>query len=376
MTVRGGQMRRPRRVPWSRFVYPVMSADDAHRDTVPDSVAGPDPGQDGQRRGHEQVISDLFDRHRRELHAHCYRMLGSVHDADDALQETVVRAWRGMPAFAGRSSLRTWLFTIATNVCLTIIERRPRPTVPLEPDRPPADLVWIEPYADVTLGPDSGQAAPAARYDRRESVELAFIVATQLLPATQRAVLLLRDVLGFSAHETASALDTSVASVTSALQRARATVRSRLPDRSEQANLRALGDAELRTLVDGYVGAWERGDVPALVAMLADDATFSMPPDDGWYRGRADIAAFLPEPMRRRWRLVPVRASGQLAFACYVWVDDEDAFVAHSVDVLTLQGAAIGRITAFLDATWVRRLGLPARWPGARSDAQISLRRP
>ena len=302
-------------------------------------------------------------------------MLGSVHDADDALQETVVRAWRGMPAFAGRSSLRTWLFTIATNVCLTMIERRPRPTIPLEPERPPADLVRIEPYADVALGPDPGQAAPAARYDRRESVELAFIVATQLLPATQRAVLLLRDVLGFSAHETASALDTSVASVTSALQRSRATVRSRLPDRSQQANLRALGDAELRTLVDGYVGAWERGDVPALVAMLADDATFSMPPD-GWYRGRANIAAFLPEPMRMRWRLVPVRASGQLAFACYVWIDDDDAFVAHSVDVLTLEGAAIGRITAFLDATSVRRLGLPGRWPGASADARTSHHRP
>ena len=184
------------------------------------------------------------------------------------------------------------------------------------------------------------------------------------LPLGRIGILALASVASFMV-ETASALDTSVASVTSALQRARATVRSRLPDRSEQANLRALGDAELRTLVDGYVGAWERGDVPALVAMLADDATFSMPPDNGWYRGRADIAAFLPEPMRRRWRLVPVRASGQLAFACYVWVDDEDAFVAHSVDVLTLEGAAIGRITAFLDATWVRRLGLPARWPGA-----------
>ena len=326
-------------------------------------------GAAADRRG----VGDAFEEHRRELHAHCYRMLGSVHDADDAVQETLVRAWRGLPAFAGRSSLRTWLFRIATNVCLTVIERRPRTAVPLDPDRPLVDQVRIEPYPDDPPGSHASWAAPAARYDRHESVELAFIAAVQLLPATQRAVLVLRDVLGFSARETAAALDTSVASVTSALQRARATLRARLPDRSEQASLRALGDAGMRALVDRYVGAWERGDVRALVALLADEATFSMPPDDTWFRGRAEIAAFLPTPLGRRWRLVPTRVSGQLAFACYLRDDRAGAYLAHSVDVVRVRDGAVAGITAFLDDRWVRRLGLPARWP---ADGSRPVRRP
>src|SRR5204863_7306452 len=183
------------------------------------------------RAGREGAYQRLVEPHRAELHAHCYRMLGSVHDAEDALQEALVRAWRGLPKFEGRSSLRSWLYRIATNASLDAIERRPKRVLPIDYG-PPADphggvgepvveSVWIEPYPDETLGIEDGYASPDARYEQRESVELAFIAALQLLPANQRAVLILREVLGFSAQETAEALDTSVASVNSALQRAR-----------------------------------------------------------------------------------------------------------------------------------------------------------
>src|SRR5919198_1622821 len=201
------------------------------------------------RRGDEEAYRRLVEPHRGELHAHCYRMLGSLHDAEDALQETLLRAWRGLPDFGERSSLRTWLYRIATNVSLDAIARRPKRVLPVdygpmatptagEPGPPLAESVWIEPYPDEALGTAEGYASPEARYEQREAVELAFIAALQLLPGTQRAVLILREVLGFSAREVSESLDTSVASVNSALQRARKTVEQRLPERSQQATLR------------------------------------------------------------------------------------------------------------------------------------------
>ena len=224
-------------------------------------------------------------------------------DAEDALQEALLRAWRGLPRFEGRSSLRSWLYTIATNACLKAIERRPKRVLPVDygppadphdgPGEPLVESVWIEPYPDERLGLEDGFAAPEARYEQRESVELAFIAALQHLPARQRAVLILRDVLGFSGGEVADALETTPASVYSALQRAHKTVDERLPEQSQQATLRALGDDALRDVVDGYVDAWERGDVDAVVAMLAEDATIAMPPMPTWYRGRDAVAAFL-----------------------------------------------------------------------------------
>ena len=305
--------------------------------------------------GDERAYTRLIEPRRRELHAHCYRMLGSVHDADDALQETLLRAWRGLPRFAGRSSLRTWLHTIAHNACLAVIERQPRLALPVH--HGPVESVWVEPYPD-ELG--AGREAPAARYERRESVELAFTAAVLLLPPNQRAALIMRDVLGFSAPETAVALATTVASVTSALQRARTSIEARRPARSQQVSLRQLGDAGVRRLVDAYVDAWERGDPAAILALLADDATFSMPPGANWYQGHADIAAFLQiGPLTEDWRLVPAAASGQLAFGCYRWNPSHGRYVGHSIDVIDVAGDRITAITAFLDADLLARFRLP-----------------
>src|ERR687894_3332875 len=288
----------------------------------------------------EAAYRRLVEPHRRELHAHCYRMLGSVQDAEDALQDALLRAWRGLPRFEGRSSPGSWLYRIATNACLDAIARRPKRVLPIDYGPPSApghrpggrldDSVWIEPYPDVHLGLEDGYASPDARYEQRESVELAFVAALQHLPPRQRAVLILREVLGFSAAEVAEALDTTVASVNSALQRARATVDDKLPAESQQTALRMLGDEEVRELAERYADAWERGDVDGIVSMLAEDAVIAMPPMATWFEGRDGVATFLSdfafaqrwsgerfEAGERRVRLVPVRASGQLAFATY-----------------------------------------------------------
>jgi RNA polymerase sigma-70 factor (ECF subfamily) len=324
------------------------------------------------RRGDQDAYGRLVGPHRAELHAHCYRMLGSVPDAEDALQEALLRAWRGLPRFEGRSSFRSWLSTIATNACLRAIERRPRRVLPIDygpaadphegPGRALVESVWVDPYPDERLGLEDGLAAPDARYERRESVELAFIAALQHLPARQRAVLILRDVLGFSAREVAEALATTPASVYSALQRAHRTVDERLPEQSQQSALRSLGDAALRDVVDGYVDAWERGDVDAVVAMLAEDATMAMPPMPTWYAGREAVAGFLrgwPLAEGTRWRLLPARANGQLAFGHYLWDRERETLRPHGVNVLALRGERIAEITAFLDPEAFGRFGLP-----------------
>jgi RNA polymerase sigma-70 factor (ECF subfamily) len=324
------------------------------------------------RQGDADAYGRLVGPHRAELHAHCYRMLGSVPDAEDALQDALLRAWRGLPGFAGRSSLRSWLYKIATNACLKAIERRPKRVLPIDygpaadphdrPGEPLVEWVWVEAYPDDKLGFEDGFAGPEARYEQRESVELAFLAALQHLPARQRAVLILRDVLGFSAREVADALETTPASVHSALQRAHRTVDERLPDQSQQATLRSLGDAAVREIVGGYVDAWERGDVDAVVAMLAEDAVIAMPPIPTWYAGRDAVAVFLrnwPLAGERRWRLVPARANGQLAFGHYIWNGEKSRFVPHSVNVLTLRGGQVAAITAFLDPEAFERFGLP-----------------
>jgi RNA polymerase sigma-70 factor (ECF subfamily) len=321
----------------------------------------------------EQAYDRRVEPYRAELRAHCYRMLGSAHDAEDALQETLLRAWRGLPKFEGRSSLRSWLYTIATNVCLRAIERRPKLVLPAdhgppgdprdELAEPPIESVWIDPYPDGQLALDAGPVGPDAVYEQRESVELAFIAALQHLSARQRAVLILRDVLGFSGREVAAALEMTAVSVDSALQRARRTVEARLPERSQQATLRSLGDEALRKLVDRFVAAWERSDVEAVVAMLAEGAAIAMPPIPTWFEGRDAVAAFLarvPLSGRRRWRVVPIRANGQPAFGAYTWDVEREAFVPHEIIVLTLDGALIADITAFLFTQPFERFGLPA----------------
>ncbi len=288
-------------------------------------------------------------------------MLASVHDAEDALQETMLRAWRGLARFEGRSSLRSWLYTIATNTCLNAIERRPKRVLPIDygpaydphvaPGEPVAESVWLEPYPDERLGLEDGYAGPEASYERRESVELAFIAALQHLPPNQRAVLILREVLGFSAKEVAETVDTSVASVNSALQRARAAVDERVGARSQQATLRSLGDDGIRDLVTRYVDAWEHNDVEAFAAMLTEDATFAMPPLSSWYRGRQSIAAWAagwPMSGAWRWRSVQTTANGQLALGFYAWSEDDGSYRPFALNVLTLDGDRVSDVTAFI----------------------------
>jgi RNA polymerase sigma-70 factor, ECF subfamily len=311
--------------------------------------------------GDEGAFGRLVEPHRGELHAHCYRMLGSVHDAEDALQDALLRAWRGLSRFEGRSSLRSWLYTIATNTCLSQIERRPKRVLPVDygpptdphdgPGEPVVESVWVEPYPDETLGVEDGLAAPEARYEQREAVELAFIAALQHLPATQRAVLIFREVLGFSARETADALDTSVASVNSALQRARAAVEERVPQQSQQETLRSLGDEQVRELVDRYVDAWERCDVDTVAAMLADDATFAMPPLASWYQGREGISRWArgwPLSGAWRWRTRLTQANGQPAIGFYAWDEAPQAYLPFALNVVTLRGSEISNVTAFV----------------------------
>ena len=315
------------------------------------------------RGGDELAYQRLVEPHSRELHAHAYRMLGSVHDAEDAIQDALLRAWRGLPKFDGRSSLRAWLYKIATNTCLDAIARRGRRALPIDhvaaaelgeaPGRPLIESVWVEPCSDVALGLQDGRATPEARYEQRESVELAFIAALQHLPGTQRAALVLREVLGFSAQESAELLETTVASVNSALQRARRTIDERLPEQSQQATLRALGDDRLREVVESYMDAMGRGDVEAVVAMLAEDAAWSMPPMATWYHGRDALRRFLemgPLSGAWRWRYVPGRANGQPAIGAYTWREDERCYRPFALDVLTLgaDGSKIAQVTSFI----------------------------
>ena len=322
----------------------------------------------------QQDYDRLVEPHRAELRAHCYRMLGSAQDAEDALQEAMLRAWRGLEKFEGRSSLRSWLYRIATNVCLKMLERRPKLVLPVDhgppsdPHDPPAaplvESVWVEPFPDERLGLGDALAGPEARYDRRESVELAFIAALQHLPARQRAVLILRDVLGFSAREAAETLETTETAVNSALARARRGLEGRLPARSQQATLRALGDGGVRDVVERYMDALDRGDVDALVAMLARDAEWSMPPDPGWYRGIPAITAFLETgPMRLRWRHLPTHANGQPAVGCYLWHESVGEYVGWVIDVLTLDGPRVAAVTSFIGNEGFARFGLPAALP-------------
>jgi len=297
---------------------------------------------------------------RQELLLHCYRLLGSSHDAEDALQDTLLRGWRAFERFEGRSSLRTWLYAVATNVCFREIERRGRRLVPVDLGpaavpadgigAPPADTVWLGPLPDA--GIRWGASPTDAVYEQREAVELAFIVALQRLPARQRAVLVLRDVLVFSAAQTAEVLGTTVDSVTSALSRARGSLKATLPVLSQQKVIRELGDDQLRATVGALVAAWERHDVDAVVALLAQDVEFSMPPFTEWYRGRDDVAAFLARtPLRPgiRWRAEPTSANGQPAVAFAVWDEQIGAFLSHGLGVLTVGADGITAFTSFLD---------------------------
>jgi RNA polymerase sigma-70 factor (TIGR02960 family) len=301
---------------------------------------------DAARAGDEHAFAQLVEPWRGELHAHCYRMLGSDADAEDAVQETLVRAWSGLHRYQDRGSIRPWLYKIATNRCLTLIERRGRRELEALEPFPASRMEWTE------------QLTPEARVLALESVELAFVASLQHLSALQRAVLLLRDVLAFAAREVADLLDTSVAAVNSALQRARAVMRS---TPSQQATLQTLGEQAERELVRRYMAAWEAGDVEAIVAMLAEDARYSMPPLPDWFSGRAAIMDFLVKgPLLEEWRFLPASANGQLAFGTYLW--DGTRFVPGGLDVVVLRGSEIAEVVSFLEADFPS-FGLPSSLP-------------
>jgi RNA polymerase sigma-70 factor (ECF subfamily) len=336
--------------------------DDAHAPDDRDLLAA-------ARRGDPPAFERLVARHRGELYAHCYRMLGSVHDAEDAMQESLLDAWRGLAGFEGRSSLRAWLYRVTTNACLRLIRRRPprmrspdhgparRDTADL--GEPVAGPVWLEPWPDELSDPSNG-SDPEASYLRREGVELAFVAALQHLPGLQRAVLILREVLGFSAAEVAQILDTTPASVNSALQRARKAVDERVPATAQRTELDALAPTGRRELVDAFVSAWERADVPALLDLLADDARFTMPPLPAWFQGRTDVGRFFAERVfATPWRLLPVRANGQLAFACYQAEQGDNRFRLGAINVLSVRDGKITEIAGFLDPAVHRSFRLP-----------------
>ncbi len=316
----------------------------------------------------EEAFRELIDPYRRELQLHCYRILGSLQDAEDVVQETLLAAWQAVDRFEGRSSLRTWLYRIATNRCLNALRdrgRRPREVQPMvkppEPTRR-SERTWLDPYPDTLLDTVADTSAgPAVRYEVKEAVALAFVTALQHLRPRQRVVLVLRDVLGFRAGEVAEMLETSEAAVKGALQRARTTLDRQLPagDR-EQAPLPR--SARERELVGRFADAVERGDVDNVVSMLTDDAWLSMPPQPFEYQGHAAIAGFLDDRAVVRGlplRLVPTRANNQPAFGCYL--PDRQAAIArpYGLMVLTLEGDRISAIAWFGDSSLFGHFGLP-----------------
>ena len=299
----------------------------------------------------------IAEPHRRALKLHCYRMLGSLHEAEDAVQETMLRAWRGFDDFEARASIKNWLYRIATNVALNMVASRSKrgrmmpaqlggPSTERPQGRPDAEALWVEPYPDAELEslPDPG-AGPDARYELRESVRLAFITAIQQLPPRQRAALLLADVLGWSAIEAAAVLDTSVASVNSALQRARA----KLATLDRDARPAPMADEHQRSLLDRYVRAWESADLERFVSLLKEDAIYSMPPWREWYQGRGSIGDFFGAvwPAYRGFRLAPVGANLQPAFALYS-LGAEGRWNAHSLQLLSLDKDGIATLTMFM----------------------------
>jgi RNA polymerase sigma-70 factor (ECF subfamily) len=330
--------------------------------------------------GDEGAFGRLIEPYRGELQAHAYRMLGSLHDAEDAMQETMLRAWRGIGRFEGRSSLRSWLYTITTNSSLRLIERRPKRVLPIEYG-PPADphgetgaplveSTWVEPYPDEQLPAEDESRSPEARYEQRESVELAFTAALQHLPARQRAALIMTDVLGFSPAEVAEALEATPAAIYSALQRARKATEERLPGPSQREMLGQAGEGRVKQTVDRFMEAWESADVEQISSLLTVDCDMVMPPWAEWFQGRDAVLEFLPRgPFRRRWKTVPTSANGQPAFAAY-WVDEDGSLHAEGIVVLDFDAEGqISQITSFRDPDLMPNFGLPrAMDPEGSSD--------
>jgi RNA polymerase sigma-70 factor (ECF subfamily) len=324
------------------------------------------------RAGDGDAFGELTEPYRRELQVHCYRMLGSLQDAEDALQETLLAAWQGLAGFEGRASVRTWLYRIATNRCLNARRsagRRPAKEWDVPNVEPPVptrlgEVVWLEPYPDALLeGAIDGPPGPEARYEQTEAISLAFVTALQVLPPRQVAVLILRDVLGFHASEVADMLDSTVESVTSALKRARASMERRLPRAADREPPAASGSPSEEAIVAKFIRAWESADLDALVALLTDDVFVSMPPMPFEYQGRDVVADFCAGLFRagRRFDLIPTRANGQPAFGAYLRAPDG---IGHGVGlyVLTVADDRICAMTRF-EASVLSWFGLPRSLP-------------
>jgi RNA polymerase sigma-70 factor (ECF subfamily) len=319
----------------------------------------------------------LADPYRRELLAHCYRMLGSVHDAEDLVQETYLRAWRSYDRFEGRSSLRTWLHRIATRACLTALESRSRRPLPTGLGAPSADagdtlveqleVPWLEPIPDAMTGAEG--ADPAAIVTARQSIRLALIAALQHLPPRQRAVLILRDVLSWRAAEVAELLDTTTTAVNSILQRARAQLDQAAPTEDEIVEPTA---ADQRALLDRYVTAFEDKDIPAIVELFTKDAVWEMPPFTAWYQGAENIGRLIdtqcPADGPGDMRLIPTRANGQPAFGLYMR-GDNDVYRPFNLPVLTLGPSGITHVACFFDLRLFATFGLPETLPAQRQLA-------
>jgi RNA polymerase sigma-70 factor (ECF subfamily) len=330
--------------------------------------------------GDANAFSELTEPYRRELQVHCYRILGSLHEPEDMVQETLLKAWRRLDSYEGRASFKAWLYKIATNTCLDFLDRRrSRRLLPLDvgpasdPEasiRPPsAEISWLEPFPDEWLR-DAGAVNPEARYTDLESISLSFMTALQSLPPRQRAVLILRDVLDFSASETAEVLEITVSSANSALHRARDTLSRRYHGREPESSVAASQDERTQWLLDHFVQAWESADVAGLVALLKEDAVLAMPPSPSWYRGREAIRVFVAGTVfgenamfagkaRGRWRLIPTRANASPAFAQYQR-DDKDEYQAFGLHVLGHDAGGLSHIFSFIDPSLPLRFGLPA----------------
>ena len=333
------------------------------------------------RNGDTQEFSELTEPYRRELQVHCYRILGSFHEAEDLVQETFLRAWKRLETFEGRASFRAWLYKIATNACLDFLDqRRSRRLLPFdrvpasEPNAaflpPAAGVTWLEPFPDEWLS-DQTAINPEARYTASESVSLSFLTALQVLPTRQRAVLILRDVLDFSASETAEVLEITVSSANSALHRARTTLAGRYHGRNPEDATTSVTDERTQSLLDHFVKAWETADVEGLVALLKEDAIFAMPPSPSWYRGRDVIGTFAATTVFAdegmfggkaldRWRLLPTRANAAPAFAIYQHLQGNE-YQAFGMHVLSEQDRRLTQIISFIDSSLPARFGLPER---------------
>jgi RNA polymerase sigma-70 factor (ECF subfamily) len=331
------------------------------------------------RRGDSQQFGELTEPYRRELQVHCYRILGSLHEAEDMVQETMLKAWKRLETYEGRASFRAWLYKIATNTCLDYLDQqRSRRLLPMEsipasdPNQqilpPTREITWLEPFPDEWLS-DKTATNPEARYSDSESISLSFLTALQVLPPRQRAVLILRDVLDFSAIETAEVLEITVSSTNSALHRARTTLSQRYHGKTPEGASASPTDEKMKSLLDRFVHAWETADVEGLVALLKRDAILAMPPSPSWYKGREAVRIFVATTIfadggmfggkaSHRWRLIPTRANASPAFVIYQRVNETE-YQAFGMHVLDLDLDGVTQIISFIDPSLPSRFGLP-----------------